>query len=43
MARAAGKIDRKKAPDAVSFQALLEKQRELLLVDLRSRAYIELR
>jgi hypothetical protein len=43
MARAAGKIDRKKAPDAASFQALLEKQREVLLVDLRSRAYIELR
>ena len=43
IARATGKIDRKKAPDAASFQALLEKQRELLLVDLRSRAYIELR
>ena len=43
MSRAAGKIDRKKAPDAAAFQALLEKQREVLLVDLRSLAYIELR
>jgi len=43
MARAAGKIDRKKTPDAASFQAELEKQREVLLVDLRSRAYIEVR
>ena len=43
MARAAGKIDRKKAPDAASFQAAVEKQREVLLVDLRSHAYIEVR
>ena len=43
MTRASGKIDRKKAPDAVSFQAALEKQREALLVDLRRRAYIEVR
>ncbi|MEA2746770.1 MAG: peptidyl-prolyl cis-trans isomerase SurA [Myxococcales bacterium] len=43
MARAAGKIDRKKNPDAASFQAAIEKQREALLVDLRSHAFIELR
>jgi len=43
MTRASGKIDRKKAPDAASFQAALEKQREALLVDLRRRAYIEVR
>ena len=43
MTRASGKIDRKKTPDAESFQAALQKQREALLVDLRSRAYIEVR
>jgi parvulin-like peptidyl-prolyl isomerase len=43
LARAAGKIDRKKAGDAAAFQAALDKQRELLLLDLRGRAYIELR
>jgi parvulin-like peptidyl-prolyl isomerase len=43
MARAAGKIDRKKTPDAASFQAALEKEREALLVDLRSHAFIEVR
>jgi parvulin-like peptidyl-prolyl isomerase len=43
MVRAGGKIDRKKAPDAASFQAALEKEREALLVDLRSHAFIEVR
>jgi parvulin-like peptidyl-prolyl isomerase len=43
MTHAAGKIDRKKNPDAASFQAAIEKQREALLVDLRSHAFIELR
>jgi parvulin-like peptidyl-prolyl isomerase len=43
LARAAGKIDRKKAADAEAFAAAVEKQRELLLADLRSRAFIEIR
>lgn len=41
--RAGGKIDRTKMPDSIAFQAALAKQRERLLVDLRSRAYIEVR
>jgi hypothetical protein len=41
--RAAGKIDRKKAPDVTIFQALLEKQREALLAELRGHAFIEVR
>jgi peptidyl-prolyl cis-trans isomerase SurA len=43
MTRAAGKIDRKKAADAASFQIAVEKQRESLLVELRSHSYIEVR
>ena len=41
--RAAGKIDRKKATDNEAFAAAVEKQREILLADLRSRAFIEIR
>jgi len=41
--RAVDKIDRKKTGDPASFQAVIEKQRELLLADLRRRAYIEIR
>ena len=41
--RSSGKIDRKKTPDVAAFQAALEQQRDLLLIDLRGRAYIELR
>ena len=41
--RVSGKIDRKKTPDAASFQAAMEKERELLLAELRSRAFIEVR
>ena len=43
LARAAGKIDRKKAADAEAFQAAVEKQHELLVAELRSRAFIEIR
>lgn len=43
LARAAGKIDRKKAADTEAFAAAVEKQRELLIADLRSRAFIEIR
>lgn len=43
LTRATGKIDRKKTPDASTFQAALEQQREQLLLELRSRAYIEVR
>jgi peptidyl-prolyl cis-trans isomerase SurA len=43
VARAAGKIDRKKAVDNEAFAAAVEKQREILLADLRSRAFIEIR
>lgn len=43
IARAVGKIDRKKAADTEAFAAAVEKQRELLLADLRSRAFIEIR
>ncbi|HSO40831.1 MAG TPA: SurA N-terminal domain-containing protein [Labilithrix sp.] len=41
--RAVDKIDRKKAGDAAAFQRVIEKQRELLLADLRRRTYIEIR
>lgn len=41
--RVSGKIDRKKTPDAASFQAAMEKERELLLAELRARAFIEVR
>ena len=41
--RAAGKIDRKKAADKEAFAAAVEKQRDVLLVELRSRAFIEIR
>jgi hypothetical protein len=41
--RAVDKIDRKKAGDAAAFQVVIEKQRELLLADLRRRTYIEIR
>ncbi len=41
--RAAGRIDRKKAADNDAFAAAIEKQRELVLSDLRSRAFIEIR
>jgi peptidyl-prolyl cis-trans isomerase SurA len=41
--RAAGKIDPKKAPDATTFQALIEKQREAFLAELRGHAFIEVR
>lgn len=41
--RASQKIDRRKMPDSAAFQAALEKHHELLLVDLRSSAYIEVR
>ncbi len=43
LARAAGKIDRKKAADNEAFAAAVEKQRDILLADLRSRAFIEIR
>lgn len=43
MQRSAGKLDRSKLTDQAAMQAALEKQRELLLVDLRSRAHIEVR
>jgi parvulin-like peptidyl-prolyl isomerase len=43
LARAAGKIDRKKAADAEAFQAAVEKQHDLLDAELRSRAFIEIR
>jgi len=43
LVRASGKIDRKKATDAEAFQAAVEKQRDILLADLRSRAFIEIR
>lgn len=43
LARAAGKIDRKKAADTEAFAAAVEKQRDALLVELRSRAFIEIR
>lgn len=43
MMRAGGKIDRKKTPDAASFQAAFEKVREGLVIELRSRAFIEIR
>jgi peptidyl-prolyl cis-trans isomerase SurA len=43
LVRASGKIDRKKAADAEAFAAAVEKQREVLLADLRSRAFIEIR
>ncbi len=41
--RAAGTIDRKKAVDNEAFAAAVEKQREMLLADLRSRAFLEIR
>lgn len=43
LTRAAGKIDRKKAADTEAFAAAVEKQRDALLVELRSRAFIEIR
>lgn len=43
MMRAGGKIDRKKTPDAASFQAAFDKIREGLVADLRTRAFIEIR
>jgi len=43
MARASGKIERSKNPDPATFQAAIEKQRELLLGDLRRRTFIEIR
>ncbi len=43
LVRAAGKIDRKKAADNEAFAAAVEKQREALVVELRSRAFIEIR
>ncbi|MBX3188823.1 MAG: SurA N-terminal domain-containing protein [Labilithrix sp.] len=43
VARAGGKIDRKLASDPDAYQKALEEQRELLLVELRSRVYIEVR
>jgi len=43
MMRAGGKIDRKKTPDAASFQAAFEKIREGLVAELRMRAFIEIR
>ena len=41
--RAVDKINRKKAGDAAAFQAVIEKQRAILLADLRRQAYIEIR
>jgi parvulin-like peptidyl-prolyl isomerase len=41
--RAVDKLDRKKAGDAAAFQALIEKQRELLLADLRRRTFVDIR
>lgn len=41
--RAVGKIDRKKAGDTAGFLAAFEKQKELMLSELRGRAYIEVR
>ena len=41
--RAVDKIHRKKAGDAAAFQAVIEKQRAILLADLRRQAYIEIR
>jgi hypothetical protein len=43
MTRAAGRVDRTKATDTGAFEAEMLKHRELLLVELRSRAYIEVR
>lgn len=43
MTRAASKVERSKTPDPAVFQAAIEKQRELLLVELRSRSFIEVR
>lgn len=41
--RAAGRIDRKKARDPASFQSAFEKQRELIVAELRTHAYVEIR
>ena len=43
MTRAASKVERSKTPDPAVFQAAIEKQRELLLIELRSRSFIEIR
>ena len=43
LVRAAGKIDRKKAADAEAFRVAVEKQHDLLVAELRTRAFIEIR
>lgn len=43
MACAAGKIDRSKTPDPAAFQAAIDKQRELLVGELRSHTFVEIR
>lgn len=43
MLRASGKIDRKKTPDNASFLAAIEKERDRLVADLRSHAFVEVR
>jgi parvulin-like peptidyl-prolyl isomerase len=43
MIRASGKIDRKKATDQASFELAYAKQRELLILELRTRAFVEIR
>jgi parvulin-like peptidyl-prolyl isomerase len=43
MTRAAGKIERSKNPDPATFQAAIDKQRELLIGELRSHTFVEIR
>ena len=40
---AAGKIDRSKTPDPAAFQAAIDKQRELLVGELRGHTFVEIR
>jgi parvulin-like peptidyl-prolyl isomerase len=41
--RAVRNIDRKKVADPAAFEAAIEKQRKLLLAELREHAYVEIR
>jgi parvulin-like peptidyl-prolyl isomerase len=43
LARALGKVDRKKYSDPSAFEAAIEKQRQILTRELRANAYVELR
>jgi parvulin-like peptidyl-prolyl isomerase len=43
VSQAGAKIDRKLANDAAALQAAFDKQRDVLLVDLRSRTFIEIK